>query len=286
MSNYLGVIPYTGNKQSLLKDLLPMFPEKVGTFYDVFCGGLSVSLNVPYPVVSMDIEKPLVDMYNMLLNEPDISFANEIIEEYRMTPSNDGPYYSLRTHYNDTKDPKALYVLLMFAYCNLYRTNLKGGFNAPFGNNRNRGVRGGYKDVWLERFNHMHRKKETGLTIINAPYHTATPLPGDFVYCDPPYLITGAQYNSKWKEENEIQLYNWLDELDSKGVKFGLSNAMEHGGRSNDILIEWAKKYDVIDLDKRYMLKQIQGKENEKTREVYVCNTGVNSNPYNLEDFM
>ena len=41
---------YTGNKYKLLPQLLPLFPDadNVATFYDAFCGGLAVSLNVPY----------------------------------------------------------------------------------------------------------------------------------------------------------------------------------------------------------------------------------------------
>jgi len=284
---FLGAIPYTGSKQTLLSDLLPLFPDNIDTFYDVFCGGLSVSLSVEHNVVALDIETPLVDMYKMLRAKNDISFVQEVIEKFGLSTDDPAPYNSLRDEYNRSKNPEYLYTLLMFAFCNMYRTNKKGGFNTPFGNNRFRGNRGGYKDVWNERFQILRNKDN--LMIVNAPYNSIDPRPGDFVYCDPPYLITGAQYNSKWGEEGDINLYQWLDSLDASGVKFGLSNVTHHSGKENRILIEWMKKYTVHDLNKEYKMNQIQGVDNKETREVYVCNyakQSVNSSPFNLEDFM
>ena len=38
-------IPYMGNKYKLLKQLVPLFPEKCNTFYDLFGGSGVVSMN-------------------------------------------------------------------------------------------------------------------------------------------------------------------------------------------------------------------------------------------------
>ena len=73
----------------------------------------------------------------------------------------------------------------------------------------------------------------------------------DFVYCDPPYLLGVADYNKVWDEEKEIKLYSILDDLNDKGVKFGLSNVIKHKCQANDILINWSKKYHIFypDID-------------------------------------
>ena len=44
---------YTGSKHNLITELIKYFPPKedVNKFYDVFCGGLSVSMNVDYDVI-------------------------------------------------------------------------------------------------------------------------------------------------------------------------------------------------------------------------------------------
>ncbi|RRD66796.1 MULTISPECIES: DNA adenine methylase, partial [unclassified Desulfovibrio] len=73
----------------------------------------------------------------------------------------------------------------------------------------------------------------------------------DLVYCDPPYLISTGSYNDgkrgfkDWTTVEETQLLELLDQLDKQGVKFALSNVLYHKGLSNDILIEWSKKYRV-----------------------------------------
>lgn len=102
----------------------------------------------------------------------------------------------------------------------------------------------------------------------------------DFVYCDPPYLISNAVYNEKNKlgngygEQEETELLNLLDRLNSMGVKFALSNVLYHKGLDNTILIEWSKKYNVHYLDKNYSTcnYQLKERDNTKTVEVLVTN--------------
>ena len=80
----------------------------------------------------------------------------------------------------------------------------------------------------------------------------------DFVYCDPPYLITTGSYNDgnrgfkNWTKESDKALYALLDSLNEKGIRFALSNVFFHKGERNDILIDWAKKYIVHHLQKDY----------------------------------
>lgn len=98
----------------------------------------------------------------------------------------------------------------------------------------------------------------------------------DFVYCDPPYLITCATYNEQdgWNEDKERELYALLDRLNEKKVKFALSNVMYNKGRENEILIEWVKKYNVYHLDKTYSNCSYHAIDKDKTTtdEVLVTN--------------
>lgn len=65
----------------------------------------------------------------------------------------------------------------------------------------------------------------------------------DFVYLDPPYLLGLASYNEKggWTEKDEKDLYILLTRLDKKGIRFALSNVLEHKGKTNTIMKNWAK---------------------------------------------
>ena len=79
-----------------------------------------------------------------------------------------------------------------------------------------------------------------------------------FVYLDPPYLITTGSYNDgnrgfkNWTPSQEILLFDSLRELDKKGVRFALSNVLSHKGKENNLLLEFAEDYRVIELNKHY----------------------------------
>lgn len=80
----------------------------------------------------------------------------------------------------------------------------------------------------------------------------------DFVYCDPPYLISGAVYQDGkrgfkgWNPQDDIDLYSILDDLNDRDIRFALSNMFYSKNRSNDYLIEWSKKYNINYLKANY----------------------------------
>lgn len=71
-------------------------------------------------------------------------------------------------------------------------------------------------------------------------------LENDFVYADPPYLITCASYNENggWNIELEHALYEYLDNLDAHSIRFALSNVMSSKGKVNHILQEWVARHE------------------------------------------
>ena len=115
-------------------------------------------------------------------------------------------------------------------------------------------------------------KKKKAITL-NAEYDDLGE--NDFVYCDPPYLITVASYNENggWGEQAERDLLAKLDALDKAGVKFGLSNVFESKGKENTILKEWAKGYTVHYLDHTYSNCSYHKKDKQsKDIEVFITN--------------
>lgn len=282
--SYYGVIPYTGNKQKLLPELFKLFPDRNSymRFIDCFCGGLSVSLNVPKPVLSNDYDRTLIDMYKRLQMLPDLSPVRELIKQHGLGKNEKEAYLTFRDAYNKNKDPLWLYVLILHSFSNVNRTNDKGDFNANFGCRT-------LNDSTVKRFEHF-KNNVRGIEFSSASFKDLDICLNDFVYCDPPYLITDAVYNKFWNEEREHELYDFLDNLNSDGIKFGLSNVTHHAGKQNDILIEWMQKYNVHNLDKKYLLGQhTDSYEQNKTQEVYVCNyqkRDLNTYPETLDDLM
>ena len=102
---------------------------------------------------------------------------------------------------------------------------------------------------------------------------------GDFVYADPPYLITTGTYNdgkrgfNGWSKNDDVDLFKLLDALNEKGVKFALSNVLEHKGKFNDCLINWSKKYKIHYINYDYKNSNYHGKNTDKkTIEVLITN--------------
>ena len=95
----------------------------------------------------------------------------------------------------------------------------------------------------------------------------------DFVYVDPPYLITCATYNEQggWDETAEKDLLAFLDDLNRKNIRFALSNVLRSKGKENDILIEWLKRnadrYKIVRLNYSYSNSNYQTKDKTSSSE-------------------
>lgn len=100
-----------------------------------------------------------------------------------------------------------------------------------------------------------------------------------FVYCDPPYLITNANYSDgtrrfgDWTNKHEDEFLYFLDKLNERNIKFVLSNVIKHNGYVNEKLINWSKKYKVIKILSDYSNSNYQSKtKKHETKEVLVIN--------------
>ena len=167
-----------------------------------------------------------------------------------------------------------LYVLICYSFNHQFRFNSKGEFNMPFGKNRSQ-----WNDTMKKNLINFHKAiTEKNIIFTNKDFNELKIdklSSNDFVYCDPPYLITCATYNEKdgWNENSERKLLELLDKLNSQNVKFALSNVLFSKGKTNDILIEWSKKYNVHHLDYTYQNCNYHTKDKEsKPDEVLITN--------------
>ena len=77
----------------------------------------------------------------------------------------------------------------------------------------------------------------------------------DFVYCDPPYLISLGTYNdgkrgfTGWSEMQECKLLTILENLHQRNIRFALPNVLQHKGKENDILTSWANKNNYLKIN-------------------------------------
>lgn len=269
---------YTGGKYKLLPQILPLFPNNIHTFIDLFCGGANVGINVKAKkIICIDIITEVIDFlhYCKYISSNDmVKQIEDVIKEFNLSKDNQENYLKLRQHYNQgNKDWLYFYTLICHSFSNQIRFNSKGEFNLPFGKRT-------FNPVMKENLiNFVNRLKEIDIYFINLDFKKVDINQlnsNDFFYFDPPYLITCATYNEKngWNEQDERKLLNLLDQLNNKGIKFALSNVLESKGKSNDILKEWSKKYTIHKLNAKYgnANYQRQDKNDSTTLEVLVTN--------------
>ena len=273
---------YTGGKYKLLNSLFDIFPNNINTFVDLFAGGFNVGINVnANKIICNDQINYLIELYEFLEKsntEEVINNIYKIINEFQLSKSNADGYNKLRERYNENKDILDFLVLTFYAFNHQIRFNNSQKFNTPFGKERS-----SYNDSIEKNLKEFCKAlKEKKVEFHNNDFlsvNLSQLSDNDLVYCDPPYLISTGSYNDgkrgfkDWTEVEEKQLLGLLDELNSRGIKFALSNVLYHKGLSNDLLIEWSKKYKVHYIDKSYANCSYHFKEkNAKTVEVVITN--------------
>lgn len=271
---------YIGGKYKLLPQLMEHFPKQVNTFVDLFSGGFNVGINVnSNRTICNDINNFIIGLYKELYNKPVEEILDKInynINEYGLNKENESAYKKFRIHYNETKDPIDLYTLTCYSFNYQFRFNNNKEYNNPFGRNRSQFSENMKKNLIL--FANKMKKMKIDFSAKEFDKISIEELGNDdFIYCDPPYLITTGSYNDgnrgfkDWKEEEELKLYNFLDKANDKNIKFALSNVMEHKGKENKLLKEWGKKYKIIYLENDYSNSSYNTKKG-KSKEVLIIN--------------
>lgn len=258
---------YTGGKYKLLPQILPLIPENIDTFVDLFTGGANVAINInAKKIIANDIEKRIINIYKFFQTENIgniIKNIESLIEKFELSMENVDGYNEMRSFYNhivtgkteggNPHAPLMLFVLICYSFNHQFRFNSKGEFNMPFGKDRSR-----FNDTMKQNLINFHmaiREKNIIFTDKDFTELKVDKLTSDdLVYCDPPYLITCATYNEKdgWNETREKELLSLLDSLNDKGIRFALSNVLFSKGKTNDLLIDWGSKYNIQHLDYTY----------------------------------
>lgn len=295
---------YTGGKFRLLPQILPHFPKDIDVFVDLFCGGCNVGINVEAnAVIYNDLNKQLLCLYNTfksLDKEAVFEGIYQIIDKYELSlvSKNGYGYYGcesgkgvgrynkehflkLRDDFNAAQKEDSyyyimLYVIIVYAFNNQIRFNSKGEFNLPVGKRD-------FNKKMADKLTAFIDRIQTQNCVFTCKdfreFDISQLKENDFVYADPPYLITCATYNEQggWKEAEEKDLLAFLDELHSKKLRFALSNVLRSKGKENKILMEWLEKnndkYTIIPLNYSYSNSNYQTKDKTSvSEEVLIIN--------------
>ena len=218
----------------------------------MFAGGLDVSINVEADhVICNDINNYVIGLFEYFQHcaiDDLINNIHGVINEYGLTKQNREGYNALREEFNRTRSSLHLFLLICYGFNHQFRFNNQGEFNNPFGINRS-----SYNANTERNLRQLHE------AIQGFEYHIGNfrqfdldfMTPGDFLYADPPYLISCGSYNDGkrgfegWSPNDDLALFEKLDYLNQRGISFALSNVTRHKGEANDALIAWANNYNV-----------------------------------------
>lgn len=279
--NYIkSPINYAGGKYRLLDKIIPMFPNKINTFVDLFGGAFNVGINIDAEhIIYNDIINYLSDMYKYW-RDTDINEINRYIDttikENDLSPLNNESFLRFRKSYNETKDIRDLFILICYSFNCQIRFNNSHEYNSSFGkeaSTMNSNIRKN-----LNRFvEKLHDKDIVFYNENFINFNFSDFNENDFIYCDCPYSIgVGVYQDGKrgfngWSKDDDKKLFDILDKLDNNNVRFAMSNVFENKGEFNNELIEWSKKYKVFHLDMNYNGSNYQRK-NSKSDEVLITN--------------
>lgn len=280
-NNYVrSPLNYTGNKYRILDQLIPHMPKNINTMVDLFSGGATVGLNVDAKeVFFIDSNEKVINLLKHLASrryEDLLKNLLNIIRQYSLSIScingysyykkqikNDNPnnglkqynekgFYRLREDYNNLKNKNSseandmLYVLMVYAFNNDMRFSKEGNFNLPIGKT-DFNLNNAFK---LKTF--IDRVQNKTCHFICGDFESENVKEivskADFIYMDPPYLITRAVYNesNQWTNEEEHRLLDFIDKLLQKNKSFMLSNVIEKKNQRNEPLYYWTHKNEKI----------------------------------------
>ena len=271
---------YVGGKFKLLPQILPLFPNNINTFYDMFCGGCNVGVNIKAnKIICNDKEQVVINLMNdwkQINSNQALKLLEETINKYKLSKTNEEGFKNIRNDYNRGEQSwHMFYAMLTNAFNYQIRFNKNGEYNMPFGRNRSY-----FNPTLKSRFiKFIDRLNNINIEFLNKDFRYLEPKElndKDFVYFDPPYLVTCAAYNEKdgWNQQDDIDLMNLCDRLNDNNVKFAISNVFENKGKSNDMLKEWSNKYNVYHLNNTYANCNYHTKDKSKnnTDEVLITN--------------
>lgn len=247
------VVKWVGGKRQLLPEIKKYIPDEISTYYEPFLGGGAVLFDLqPEKAIVNDINEELINLYRVVKED-----AEELIEDLKKYENDSECFYRIRgldrnkevfSKLSNTKRASRIHYLNKTCYNGLFRVNMAGQFNSPFGNYKNPNITNEITIRAVSKY-----LNDANIEFKCGDYEDALKgiKKGSFVYLDPPYdpVSNSANFTGYDKggfnRDEQTRLKNSCDKLDKKGVKFLLSNSAT----------EFIK-----DLYKAYNIKEVKAK--------------------------
>ncbi len=197
------LLKWPGGKRWLLPTLRRVVSGCSGTYYEPFLGGAAVFFNLQAAkAVLSDNNEPLINCYIQVRDNPD-----KVIRELSKLKNSERQYYAVRTARpkSDASRAARLIYLTNLSFNGIYRTNLEGEFNVPYGRRTHLPP-----FVPQKIYNASEVLRSTRLLHADFEKATSTAVSGDLIYFDPPYTVVHG--NNGFLRYNE-RIFHWTDQV-------------------------------------------------------------------------
>lgn len=215
---------WAGGKSWLIKYLSNFLPSTgYNNYHEPFLGGASTFFHLkPKKAFLSDLNEELINTYEQVRGN-----VEEVINVLNTFENSEASYYEIRSKKFTSNIKKAARFIYLnqTSFNGLYRVNLNGQYNVPFGHRSNlvidndnlRNVSYALKNVELKQCDFNN-------TLSNIKRN-------DLVFLDPPYTVTHnnngfIKYNKKLFDlQSQYSLSSYIDKLKEKGAYYILTNA-------------------------------------------------------------
>lgn len=220
-------LKWAGGKYKVLPRIFSALPPG-NRLIEPFAGSAVVSLNAPHASrIAADSNSDLINLYRTVVGNTR-RFISEASALFAPEYNSRDQYTLIRAEFNNSEDVFRRSVLFVYlnrhCFNGLCRYNSKGRFNVPFGRYRNPAFPLMAVQHFAEAAKAIEFENETFEKIMLAA------VPGDVVYCDPPYAPLSLTANFTGYTEGAFgaleqqRLAELARDLQSRGIPVVISN--------------------------------------------------------------
>ncbi len=223
---------WAGGKQWFIPELERFIPSDFGDYHEPFLGGGSIFIHlkskglIKHKSYLSDLNEDLINAYNVIKN--DVTSLLRKLDEHKNEKEY---YYEMRAKKFRSNISRASQFIFLnrTSYNGIYRVNLNGEYNVPYGGKA-------YQVLFdKEKFKELSELfKNSTFKSLDFNDTLSNIKKGDLVFLDPPYTVQHelngfVKYNQKiFSWEDQESLKSFIGSIKEIGAKFVLTNASHH----------------------------------------------------------
>jgi DNA adenine methylase len=213
-------IRWAGSKRLLLPTLRRYRPRSFARYIEPFAGSARLFFDLqPQHAILGDLNEELICTYRQVRRDVYL-----VLQCLHRLPRGERAYYHIRSldphRLSDSEVAARFLYLNHYCFNGLYRTNLQGQFNVPYGPPKNNSLID--EDLLVKASQSL---RDTVLIAGDFSETLASAGPHDFVYLDPPYFVAHrrifSEYHPKSFKDTDLgRLSTILADIHGRGAYF------------------------------------------------------------------